>query len=780
MSTEREQTQLLQFYTDLRQRINATAEAGEQGGFKEEIFTSIVLDDYLSATGDTENARECRDVKENAAGQKMHKINGYALSEGAENLDLFVTIYKGYDEPQRIGKEEITSAFNQCRRFLNNAFKGYWQDMDESASAYDFAKEICHNRNALVRANLFILTDGECSVEPSQSDRLDKTDLLLTYRIIDIRYLARIEQGEPTPIFIDFVQRTGKSLPCLPIPTGNDQYETYLAAVPGDILANVYEEYGARLLEMNVRSFLQFTVGTNKGIRQTILKEPHMFLAYNNGIAATAESVELTPDNRAIKSLTGLQIVNGGQTTASIFYTHRKDKADVSGIYVQMKLSVIKTRDDVGSIVNNISRYANTQNKVSESDLSANNPFHTELEKLSRTIWTPAQSGQSYQTHWFYERARAQYKNALAREFSAANRKKFELQNPRKQLFVKEDLAKYVNVWNELPWHVVRGSQKNYGIFMTNLKTKDQKPTSVFFEDSIAKAVLFRTAEEVYGRQPKAIGDLRYVTVPYTLAWLSRTLNGRLDLLKIWKQQRISDALRALLYDLMVSVEKAIKASATGALYGEWAKKEDCWKQLRGKEFPVDLSSIYSDLIDPANPPIRKSMTDDDTEKLQQLSNANWLCSIPAIVWEQICEWGRLTNKLTFHQQQISSDIAKKIRQWKDQTTNRLTTSEINSGLYVIELVIEHAPQLLENMPDDTSPIIHAHAFKSSEKEISLSLELIKEAVAWDRRHKILSIKYHLLLKSIAEERTTLNSSNRQLTTDKIVLLISRGFSPTA
>ena len=774
MSTEREQTQLLQFYTDLRQRITATAEAGEQGGFAEEIFTDIVLNEYLSTTGDTENARECRDVKENAAGQKMHKINGYALSEGAANLDLFVTIYKGFDEPQRIGRDEVTTAFNQCRRFLNNAFKGYWQDMDESAAAYDFAKEICRNRKALVQANLFLLTDGECSIEPPQPDRLDKTDLLLTYRIIDINYLFCIEQGKLEPIVIDFTKRTGRSLPCLSILTESDQYETYLAAVPGDVLSNIYEEYGARLLAMNVRSFLQFTVGTNKGIRQTILKEPDMFLAYNNGIAATAESVELTADGRAIKSLTGLQIVNGGQTTASIFYTQRKDKADVSRIFVQMKLSVIKIRDDVGSIVNNISRYANTQNKVSESDLSANSPFHRELEMLSRTIRVPIQPGQTQPTRWFYERARAQYKNALAREFSAKKKGAFELQNPRKQLFVKEDLAKYINVWNELPWHVVRGNQKNYGIFMTMLKAKDQKPTSVFFEDAIAKAILFRTAEEVYGRQPKAIGDLRYVTVPYTLAWLSKTLNGQLDLLKIWKQQRVSDALRTLLYDLMISVEKAIKASATGALYGEWAKKEDCWKQLRGKAFSIDLSTIQADLIDPANPPVRKLMTDNDTEKLQQQSNSNWLCSVPAIIWDQIVEWGRISEKLTFNQQGIAADIAKKIRQYREQSSGRLTVSEINSGLFILELVMEHGSQLLENMPDDTlsEPVV-----KQSD-EVPLTIELIQKAVTWDKRHRILSIKYYLQLEEIAKRRATLNVYNMPVIRDKINLLINKGFDP--
>lgn len=765
---------MLQFYTDLRQRIIATAEAGEQGGFHEEIFTGIVLDDYLSPEGITENARECRDVKENAAGQKMHKINGYALSESNENLDLFVTIYKGYDEPQRISRDEVTTAFNQCRRFLNNAFKGYWQDMDESAAAYDFAKAICHNRNELVRANLFLLTDGECSVESPPSDRLDKTELPLTYHIIDINQLFQLEQGESTPIVIDFAERTGRDLPCLSIPTGNDQYETYLAAVPGDMLASIYEEYGARLLEMNVRSFLQFTVGTNKGIRKTIMTEPHMFLAYNNGIAATAESVELTGDGRAIKSLTGLQIVNGGQTTASIFYTQRKDKADVSRIFVQMKLSVIKTRDDVGTIVNNISRYANTQNKVSESDLSANSPFQIELEKLSRMIWTPRQLGQSQQTHWFYERARAQYKNALAREFSPANKKKFELQNPRKQLFVKEDLAKYVNVWSELPWHVVRGNQKNYTVFITSLKAKDQKPTSTFFEDAIAKAILFRTAEDVYGRRPNSIGDLRYVTVPYTLALLSKTLAGRLDLLKIWKQQRVSDAMRTLLYDLMVAVEKSIKVSATGALYGEWAKKEDCWKQLRSKTFAIDLDAIQADLIDPANPPARKTMTDEDAEKSLQQENANWLCSVPAITWDQIAEWGRITDKLTRHQRELASDIARKIRQWRDQAPGRLTVNEINAGLHILAVVMEHAPELLENMPDD----IIMESSSSETDEFPITIELVQKAVAWDRRKRVLTPSYHVFLKNIAEGQKTLNIHNLPTVRGKINLLVKRGFEP--
>lgn len=524
---------------------------------------------------------------------------------------------------------------------------------------------------------------------------------------------------------------------------------------------------------MNVRSFLQFTVGTNKGIRQTIMREPHMFLAYNNGIAATADAVELTADGRGIRTLTGLQIVNGGQTTASIFYTQRKDRADVSQIFVQMKLSVIKAQDDVGTIVNNISRYANTQNKVSESDLSANSPFHIELEKLSRTIWTPGQTG----VHWFYERARAQYKNALAREFTAAGKKKFELQNPRKNLFVKEDLAKYINVWNELPWRVVQGNQKNYKVFIDNLKAKEQKPNSLFFEDAIAKAILFRTAEELYGRQPKAIGDLRYVTVPYTLAWLSRTLVGRLDLLKIWKQQHVSDAMRTMLFNLMVAVEDAIKKSAPVALYGEWAKKEECWKRISGRTFPVDLSVITADLIDPSNPPVRQALTDDDAQRMQQRIEANWLCSLPYTVWEQISEWGRLIEQLTFNQRQIAVSISAKIKQWGTSAVDRLTAAEINSGAYCLEVVMAQAPQLLDAIADEMLPDEAAPRSGISADLAEITIELVQKAVAWDRKKKILSIKYHLMLKDVAERRKSITGSNRQLIAEKIGFLKLKGFN---
>ena len=237
------------------------------------------------------------------------------------------------------------------------------------------------------------------------------------YRVIDLNYLFNVTEKSHIPHYtIDFYKE-GYNVPCIISTSENEEYQSYLAIISGQALAAIYEKYGSRLLEQNVRSFLQFTGKVNKGIRTTILKEPHMFLAFNNGIAATAERIELgvSPDGKGlvITSVQDFQVVNGGQTTASIYHTLKKDKADISGIFVQLKLSVVKNRNNFSEIVSRISEYANTQNKVSVSDLSSNRPYHIELEKLSRNIFAPHVTGQiGQQTKWFYERARGQYKNA--------------------------------------------------------------------------------------------------------------------------------------------------------------------------------------------------------------------------------------------------------------------------------------------------------------------------------------------------------------------------------
>lgn len=281
-----------------------------------------------------------------------------------------------------------------------------------------------------------------------------------------------------------------------------------------------------------------------------------MFLAFNNGLAATADHIELDEDNRYITKISNLQIVNGGQTTASIYHTFKKDKADISKIFVQAKVSVIKRIEEYSNIVSRISRYANTQNKVNDADFTANNPYLVALEKLSRCVLTPRTENSVNQTYWFFERARGQYKNLRMKEgFTKVRQKAFDLKYPKNQMFTKVELAKYINAYAEVyegkklvigPHIVVKGNEKNFAKFINNnLPSALSKINNIYYEDTIAKAILFRAMDKLYGTKKSEtnIGELKQVVVPYTISLLTILTNNRLNLYKIWKEQSISEQL---------------------------------------------------------------------------------------------------------------------------------------------------------------------------------------------------------------------------------------------
>ncbi len=584
-----EQQELSRFYIELLQDIRSEQLSNEEGGSLEQLFTNQAIT-LLAEGGETADVRIS--YHESIVPRNRHKINAYAISDNYETLDLFVTVFKCTDVPVRVQKTDIDSAAKLVLSFLKKAEnKEYTNSLEETSEIFDFAHTLNAStllRENLVRINVFIISDGIYSGDTPSLKEMNEIPVF--FRVIDLNYLYNISEKEYIPIEIDFEQEDFK-VPCVKADIENEEYQSYLALIPGNALVYIYEKFGARLLEQNVRSFLQFTGKINKGIRNTILKEPHMFLAFNNGIAATADELQLekTENGYLINSVKDFQIVNGGQTTASIYHTWKKDKADIKDIVVQVKLSVIKDKNNFAEIVSRIAEYANTQNKVSVSDLSSNTPFHIELEKLSRNIWAPPVNGHSHQTRWFYERARGQYKNARLGEGTTKSRlKAFDIKTPKNQVLTKELLAKYINTWNEIyledklvigPHIVVRGSQKNYSHFIAY--NVPENPDNKYFEDAISKSILFRTSEKIYGIKPNSIGDMRYITVPYTLALLSFKKSMEINLSDIWKKQSISEELKNTIYDLLIKVEQFIKTKAPGSLYGEWAKKEECWKSLK-------------------------------------------------------------------------------------------------------------------------------------------------------------------------------------------------------
>jgi hypothetical protein len=755
--------ELNKFYIDIQEEINSNLISEEEGTNPEQIFTEIVLS-FLADAGETENYRVCYDEKISKRGVE-HKINGYSLYENYETLDLFVTIYNGDETVQSVTKSDAEKTIDRAAKFFRNSiYKDYVNEIEESSEIFDLAQTLANVpevKEFLTRVNIFLISNGDIKADLKTSDKI--AGYTVFYRAIDINYLFNLSVKSRMPIEIDF-EKSGYKVPCIVNETENSDYQSWLAIIPGLALADIYEEYGARLLEQNVRSFLQFTGKINKGIRKTILDEQHMFMAFNNGIAATAEEVTISilPNNqgKAIAQVKDFQIVNGGQTTASIYHTWKKDKVDISNVFVPVKLTIVKDRENFSEIVGRIAEYANTQNKVSASDLSSNKENHVLLEKLSRTIWAPPLAGETHQTRWFFERSRGQYKNERIRfGLTATKRKQFDKQNPRNQMFTKESLAKFINAYEEVyngkklvigPHIVVRGSQKNYAQFLNYNFNK--KPDNIWFEDAIANAILFSSAEKVYGVKPNAIGDMRYITVPYSIAWLGFKLNYKLDLYKIWKEQSLSDILKSKLHEIMSKMEELIKTKAPGSLYGEWAKKEECWNFIKEQNFHIDLDTLKSGLENKTSEK-RKKLSEDETQQAETEASLNRLKSIHFKTWKKIENWGRETSNLSQYQFDMAYTLGNKIK-----SNRAITDIERNQGEIILNIVADQNAELFYDMDE-----FFNEEQKVEINEVEITLELIAKIVQWDKKNKRLDAYKYGFMADLLNGKKTLTERNKFL-----------------
>ena len=285
-----------------------------------------------------------------------------------------------------------------------------------------------------------------------------------------------------TNIRVDFTKFREK-VRCMLAHKSSDKISSYMAFIPGDVLFNIYRIFGQRLLSLNVRSFLQLGTKINKGIRQTLIEEPDRFFSYNNGIVVVVDDIELgnDKDGNFIKSAAGFQIVNGGQTAATLYRTKKQDGANFSKVVVPAKITLVK-KEYLDDVVPKISEYANTQNIVKKADFSSNHQFHITIKKLSQKIRTS--EGQQ----WFYERMRGEYQvqKMKQKDLGKNKKSKFLEISPSNMKFTKEDLAKFINCWHYLYPHVAcTGAQKSFVTFMNLLNDKKfhEKIDDEFFQN---------------------------------------------------------------------------------------------------------------------------------------------------------------------------------------------------------------------------------------------------------------------------------------------------------
>lgn len=577
------ETDLQQFAKDLQQEVLSEAHLEGAEMLKSEAFTLRMVQE-LTEAGELDDA--------NLAYYRARgvEVSGYAISEDGRRLDLLTTIHTQQVPPPTVTKDRVDTAVKRLLTFLERARRDLVHTVEESTPAFDMAVAIKH-LHPLEKVRLFVVTDGRSTVKSLPAQHINGHEV--SVHIWDINRLHKsVTSGQQQEsIDIDFVDRYGEPVLCLVVPQNWADYSAHLAIVPGVVLAQIYDEYGPRLLERNVRAFLQSRGKVNQGIKHTILNEPERFFAYNNGITATASRVKLVDlpnGGKGIASVHDLQIVNGGQTTASIHSAVKRDKADLSHIFVPAKLTIVPPKK-LNEIVPLISRYANSQNKVNEADFEANSPFHVKIEHWSRTVWAPAVGDSQQQTRWFYERARGQYQDALGRQTTPAQKRKFKAVHPTKQKFTKTDLAKFENSWDQFPHIVSLGAQKNFRHYTLRLAQRGKfAVTQAYFERLVAKAIVFRRAERIVSQQQ--FGGYRANIVTYTIAYISNATGQRVDLDAIWRAQDISPALADTIETSCYEVRKALINAPGSGNVTEWCKKVACWHLVRDLSIPIPRS----------------------------------------------------------------------------------------------------------------------------------------------------------------------------------------------
>jgi len=637
-----------EFITEVRNisrgEVSKHYEDGRKPEFLENAFTELFLA-YIEDRGIADGANVCHFEAKTTKGNV--KSNAWAYNDDEYLLTLCITLFSEDWVNKQVSSGDVDTALKQLVRTFDQAISGYCKTMEPSSESHDLLKFIYDNKEEIINVEFILLTNGFLP----KDFKIPKTkngEFTFRFDCWDLKRLHRIIESERPyeSTTIDLITRFGKPISCLNVNAGVEDHKVFLAVIPGLYLCDLYEEYGHKLLDLNVRSFLQVKNKVNKGIKETLCTDPSKFLAFNNGISATVESVEFEYSDKglaSIKSVTGFQVVNGGQTMACIHWAAKKEKADISQVFVQAKITQVDP-DRIQDLAPLISRYANSQNAVNDADFSSNDPIHTELQRLSEKIWAPGE-----QTRWYYERTRGQYQveeNRKAR--TIAQKKKFEIDNPKNQKIMKVDMAKFENSWDQYPHLVSLGAQKNFVNFMNDLKQEKGKgwlPDETFYKRLVAKAIIFKTADKA-ARLAK-IPSYKANVVTYMIAYLSKKSIGRLSLEDIWDNQKVSKGVSEAFQVWVIEIHDALVSTSRGRNTSEWSKKNECWEEIQ--DLDLELPDNLRKELEKSQPMpnvgmnrrgAQKGLSSEDNENLArtlQLDDKTWF---------EISSWGRRTKNL--------------------------------------------------------------------------------------------------------------------------------------
>jgi hypothetical protein len=663
--------EISEFLHEIQSDVIATAIGRDEreAGFKEQAFTELVCGE-LEIAGVLEEPTVC--YYQGGVGSTESKINGYSAAEADGRIDVFISLYFAGDEICKVNSADIDRAFRKLRKFLDAVALGeFATKIEPSAEARAMAMELTRLISSAGRISMFLFTNGVVATRKERQAAEPLGDAKVSLEVWDLERFRRLRSSASAQEPID-VDLAGVQVPCVASSSAHSAYQTCVTLLPGSLLSQLYDEHGARLLELNVRSYLQAKGKINRGILETLVREPDRFLSYNNGISIVAEKILLSADSRYVLGMNGIQIVNGGQTTASIHKASKETGADLANVLVQAKITVVPP-EKFEEVVHDIARYSNSQNKVSEVDLSANHPYHVAVERHSRAQWAPGE-----QSKWFYERARGSFQTERARRSrTKSEREKFDREFPTAQRVTKEDLARYSNCFDGLPHLVSKGGQKNFVRFMEGLPStsKGWEMPLAEYKALIGKAILYRECQSL--AKEAGIPSFRINVVTYTVSLLAEMSARRLNLEEIWNVQGISGPTTKLLRDWLPKVAEVLLRTAEARNPTEWFKSEHCWNSLRHETSAWGLSdSVAGELLNVSADAPAAAAIQNSIAKCMQIS---------AETWFRVQMWGASSGKLEVWQCGIANTLAGYAAGgWKKRPSEK----QARQGIKILEIAL--------------------------------------------------------------------------------------------
>lgn len=616
-----------EFYESLKEELKSTA--GIDGSSIESEFLRYSLD-RLVEFGDINSYELVEDGRDSA---DRWRIDAFSIDDQSDlstgSISLFVSMFDQGEVPSNLIRTDLDKSLKKLKSYVEYALnKDIYTFFEPGSGPFEIAQSLKDHWKVSEshKVRFFVVSNKPVSKRITDISNIDINGISVEVVVWDLNRFFQVELSETEREDLEIDLSSSPINALLATSTDDGATKSFLAVMPASILVSIYGNWSGRLLEQNVRSFLSTKVTVNKGMRETIKSAPDKFFAFNNGITATAEDAHF--ENRDgglyLTYLKNFQIVNGGQTTASLYSAAIKDKYDMSKIFVQMKLTIVSPQE-ANELIPYISRYANSQNKVSEADLFSNHPFHRRFEEFSRRIVAPPKPGTVIGTKWYYERARGQYLNDQAYK-TEAERKKFQALNPRDQTLSKTDLAKYINTFDALPNIVSRGAQFNFSKFAEKVAElwlqSDANISEGYFRSAVAKAIFFKRMEKLVQSQKDTwFNGHRANIVTYTLALIANQAkkeNKAINFESIWKIQSVPTSIESYLLELAKEVNDLLKDSQrpVGNI-DSYAKTEGFWIKAKSS-CSVDLSRIGVILVDQSEIVEQKK----DDKKQQKLTTS--------------------------------------------------------------------------------------------------------------------------------------------------------------